>query len=141
MKAGKLTALLLSLVMAAGAAGCSYNTVETTIDQESAPTSASAAVPETTAAASESVPAESGTGSYAEKPAGEVKDSEGGKLVIWTWHDSLAQHSRASRRYSYDRTTRRKGTKCKRVPLLSTRVFLLRSRPFAALAFDRTVWR
>ena len=68
MKAGKLTAVLLSLVMAAGAAGCSYNTVETTVDQESAPTSASAAVPETTAAASESVPAESGTGSYAEKP-------------------------------------------------------------------------
>ena len=91
MKAGKLTAVLLSLVMAAGAAGCSYNTVETTVDQESAPTSASAAVPETTAAASESVPAESGTGSYAEKPAGEVKDSEGGKLVIWSYNDDLKE--------------------------------------------------
>lgn len=89
MKTGRLTALALSLVIAAGAAGCSYSPAETTAGIETAQTSAKAAVAETTAAASESVPNETGTGSYAEKPALEVKDSESGKLVVWSYNDEL----------------------------------------------------
>lgn len=89
MKTGKITALVLSLIMAAGAAGCSYAPAETTVEQETMQTSASASVSESTAASAESLPGESGTGSYAEKPASEVKDSEGGKLVIWSYNNDL----------------------------------------------------
>ena len=90
MKTGKITSLLLTLAIAAGAAGCSKSPAETTAGQESAPTFANTAAAESTAA-SESVPGESGAGTYAEKPASEVKDSESGKLVIWSYNNDLKE--------------------------------------------------
>ncbi|MBE7069354.1 MAG: extracellular solute-binding protein [Ruminococcaceae bacterium] len=89
MKTGKITALVLSLVMAAGAAGCSSAPVSTVPGQETAGTSATLAASEKVTVATESSVRESGTGSYAENPVTEVKDRENGKLVIWSYNDDL----------------------------------------------------
>ncbi len=89
MKLTKVAALALSLALTACAAGCSGTPAGTDAETTPETTFGATVAAETSAKASESSVRESGTGSYAEKPVASASDTEGGKLVIWSFNDDF----------------------------------------------------
>ena len=89
MKLTKVAALALSLALTACAAGCSGTPAGTDAETMPETTFGATVAAETSAEASESSVRESGTGSYAEKPVAAASDTEGGKLVIWSFNDDF----------------------------------------------------
>ena len=85
MKLTKTAALVLSLFITVSAAGCSYKTAETT--PETTPEVIAESTGETLKTPSVSEPSETASApeTFAEKPVADAKDTEGGKLVIWSY--------------------------------------------------------
>ena len=85
MKLTKTAALVLSLFITVSAAGCSYKTAETT--PVTTPEVIAESTAETKKDLTSSEPSEttSAPETFAEKPVADVKDTEGGKLVIWSY--------------------------------------------------------
>ena len=85
MKLTGFAALALSITLTAGFAGCSAVPEGQVTESAPEPVIESTAETEAGLKASEPSVSESETASFAEKTVSEVKDSEGGKLVIWSY--------------------------------------------------------
>ena len=89
MKLKKTAALVLSLFITFSAAGCSYKTAGTTPATTPAVTAESTDSKPKTQSGTETSESEPAPETFAEKPAADVVDAEGGKLVIWSFDSNF----------------------------------------------------
>lgn len=89
MKLKKTAALVLSLFITFSAAGCSYKTAGTTPATTPALTAESTDSKPKTQSGTETSESEPVPETFAEKPAADVVDAEGDKLVIWSFDSNF----------------------------------------------------